>query len=177
MTGSDRWPERIIDAAAAHAPTQPAPVSELAPDAPTPLGVPRRCGHCGRTVGDYAGGWARDGAGVYLCHPNEAGRPDCYMLVTNSLYGHTVAPCARCDADVGETCRPLLDGHGTVIASVRGPGPLSPEAEDAMRDLIATAQRRHEADPDRAEKDARQAMMRGRNRARLGLPPAEGNET
>lgn len=26
----------------------------------------------------------------------DAIRPDCYTLVTNSLYGHTVAPCAKC---------------------------------------------------------------------------------
>jgi len=47
------------------------------------------CDHCGRTCGDFAGGHSTiskivDGQWTTydLCHPNEAGRPDCYHLVT-----------------------------------------------------------------------------------------------
>lgn len=45
----------------------------------------RTCDHCGRTMGDFAGGsggLTRDGEHYNLCHPNEPGRPDCYRLVT-----------------------------------------------------------------------------------------------
>lgn len=46
----------------------------------------RCCGHCGRSdVGSFFGGYSF-ADGHYLCHPNVAGRPDCYRLVT--LYGH-----------------------------------------------------------------------------------------
>lgn len=54
------------------------------------------CAHCGRQTQDYAGGWARNGEGQALCHPNDPDRPDCYHLVTNSTYGHTVVPCVQC---------------------------------------------------------------------------------
>jgi hypothetical protein len=52
------------------------------------------CGHCGRVMGDYAGGYAAVGD-TKLCHPNEPGRPDCYRLVT--AHGHKLncKPCAR----------------------------------------------------------------------------------
>lgn len=58
----------------------------------------RRCGHCGTTdVGGYAAGAAAVG-GIALCHPNEAGRPDCYRLVT--VYRHPAADRgARCPCD------------------------------------------------------------------------------
>jgi hypothetical protein len=66
----------------------------------------------------------------------------------------------------GEECRPLLDDDGQVIASVRGTHPLSEEAEAAMRDLVATAKRMWESDPDHAEMLARQDASRERIRAR-----------
>ena len=43
------------------------------------------CAHCGQPCGDYAGGFAaitRDSGTVYLCHPNDLSRPDCYRRVT-----------------------------------------------------------------------------------------------
>lgn len=50
------------------------------------------CGHCGRTdLGTHAAGYGAIGR-TRLCHPNVAGRPDCYRLVT--VYGHRM-PC-RC---------------------------------------------------------------------------------
>lgn len=68
--------------------------------------------------------------------------------------------------DDGHTCRPLLDDDGQVAASVHGQHPMSPEAEQAMRALVAAAIRLHESDPDRAAKDARQAASLERIRAR-----------
>lgn len=53
----------------------------------------RPCGHCGRIMGDQAGGWASYN-GVPVCHPNEEGRPDCYVNV--SLYHHEVEDCPQC---------------------------------------------------------------------------------
>lgn len=51
----------------------------------------RTCDHCGRTMGDYAGGSAglsRDGKHYNLCHPNDPNRPDCYRDVT--VWGETI---------------------------------------------------------------------------------------
>lgn len=65
-----------------------------------------------------------------------------------------------------EECRPLLDDDGQAIVNVRGRHPLSPAAEGAMRDLIAAATRRYDADLDRAEMDARYDASVERIRAR-----------
>ncbi len=43
------------------------------------------CDHCGRTMGDFAGGsgrLTRAGTTFRFCHPNDPSRPDCYHLVT-----------------------------------------------------------------------------------------------
>lgn len=43
------------------------------------------CAHCGRRIGDDAGGYGSaviDGRRVSLCHPSDPGRPDCYRQVT-----------------------------------------------------------------------------------------------
>jgi hypothetical protein len=48
------------------------------------------CGHCGRVMGDMAGGFASYN-GIPLCHPNVDGRPDCYRNV--SVYHHEVEDC------------------------------------------------------------------------------------
>jgi hypothetical protein len=45
------------------------------------------CEHCGRLAGNYGGGWAAVGE-ARVCHPNVAGRPDCYRLIT--VYGEPV---------------------------------------------------------------------------------------
>lgn len=45
----------------------------------------KTCDHCGRTMGDFAGGFGRmtrDGIHYNLCHPNDPRRTDCYHLVT-----------------------------------------------------------------------------------------------
>lgn len=67
-----------------------------------------------------------------------------------------------------DECRPLLDEDGNVIASVRGEKPLSPEAETAMRALVAAAGRMFDADPEAAAMLDRQEAARERNRERLG---------
>lgn len=41
----------------------------------------KRCAHCGRVCGDFAGGYAAVN-NKHVCHPNAHGRPDCYRLVT-----------------------------------------------------------------------------------------------
>jgi hypothetical protein len=71
--------------------------------------------------------------------------------------------------DDDHTCQLVTDADGTVIASVHAePGALvDPRFSGAMADLIAAACRRWDADPDRAEMDARQDAARERNRARL----------
>lgn len=53
------------------------------------------CAHCGRVMGDAAGGSGRVGD-HRLCHPNEPGRPDCYVLVTQ--FGHDPSDCGPCRA-------------------------------------------------------------------------------
>lgn len=57
------------------------------------------CGHCGATdVGSYAAGYGgvQDERGYFdLCHPNEAGRPDCYRLVTVYHHGTPCEPCRK----------------------------------------------------------------------------------
>lgn len=64
------------------------------------------CDHCGAAdVGSPEAGHSRgsvtntDGQAVAatLCHPNTAGRPDCYRLVT--VYRHDT-PCTPCAAVV-----------------------------------------------------------------------------
>ena len=67
---------------------------------------------------------------------------------------------------MADQCRPLLDDDGQVIASVRGAEPLSPEAQAAMRELVAAVIRMEQADPDRDEKAARQAAAMERVRER-----------
>lgn len=44
----------------------------------------KTCAHCGLTCGNYEGGYASLNFAP-LCHPNAAGRPDCYRRVT--VYG------------------------------------------------------------------------------------------
>ena len=51
----------------------------------------RLCDHCGREMGDFAGGFgsvSHDGRTYHLCHPNMPDRPDCYHLVT--VYGQPI---------------------------------------------------------------------------------------
>jgi hypothetical protein len=45
------------------------------------VNAPYTCAHCGRPIGDMAGGCARVGS-KRVCHPNMPGRPDCYRLIT-----------------------------------------------------------------------------------------------
>lgn len=73
---------------------QPLDKAKLAPRVHVPPAKNETCGHCGRTdVGSYAAGSSAVG-NQRLCHPNEAGRPDCYRLVT--VYKHPVpCDCAR----------------------------------------------------------------------------------
>jgi DNA-binding CsgD family transcriptional regulator len=68
----------------------------------------------------------------------------------------------RCDV---ARIEPLLDADGQVVAIVRGEGPLSPEGEAAMRELVAAVQR----DMDRwtPEQVTRHEADRQRNRERL----------
>ena len=54
------------------------------------------CVHCGRVTQCPAGGWAYVGD-VSVCHPNEAGRPDCFRMIT--VYGHDTKDCDRCSQD------------------------------------------------------------------------------
>lgn len=61
------------------------------------------CEHCGRLAGNYGGGWARVGE-ARVCHPNVAGRPDCYRLIT--VYGEPVG-----------SRRPAPGGAGTGTAA------------------------------------------------------------
>jgi hypothetical protein len=64
--------------------------------------VPAVCGHCDRSdVGVFAAGYGALG-GVPLCHPNVAGRPDCYRLVT--VFGHPMA--CRCEERSHPVVRP-----------------------------------------------------------------------
>ncbi len=59
------------------------------------------CAHCGATdVGSYGAGYASLTTigpprhhTVYLCHPNDPGRPRCYALVI--LHKHQM-PCQSC---------------------------------------------------------------------------------
>ncbi len=65
----------------------------------------RKCGHCGREdVGSKEAGFSgisvADGRFIPLCHPNEAGRPDCYTLTTG-LGPHTL-PCEQCRVEGAE---------------------------------------------------------------------------
>ena len=50
------------------------------------------CAHCERDMNNFAGGYSRGYNNEFLCHPNEANRPDCYRLVT--VYGH-ITPCDK----------------------------------------------------------------------------------
>jgi hypothetical protein len=47
------------------------------------------CAHCGRVMGDAAGGFGSYNA-LPLCHPNDDNRPDCYTLVSRE---HHHIPC------------------------------------------------------------------------------------
>lgn len=51
------------------------------------------CVHCGRQMGDYAGGFAMVNS-FPLCHPNDSERPDCYVAVT--IYDHPMRDCREC---------------------------------------------------------------------------------
>lgn len=51
------------------------------------------CAHCGRTCGDYAGGYGGINE-VQVCHPNDPVRPDCFRLVT--VYKHQLLNCPKC---------------------------------------------------------------------------------
>jgi len=63
------------------------------------------CGHCGRTMGDMAGGFGSYNR-VPLCHPNDPDRPDCYRNV--AIYHHQVQDCSVCR----EGLRKEPDDHG-----------------------------------------------------------------
>lgn len=58
------------------------------------------CQHCGRLAGNFGGGWAAVGEDR-VCHPNVAGRPDCYRLIT--VYGEVLGSrrLAPGEADTG----------------------------------------------------------------------------
>lgn len=82
------------------------------------------CAHCGRQTQDYNGGWARDGEGRALCHPNQPGRPDRFHLVTNSTYGHTVAPCLKCGIPIRTTDGDTLGYVRLHVSDEMEPGTL-----------------------------------------------------
>lgn len=59
-------------------------------------GLQHWCAHCGRTCGNFAGGWSStfiDGIAYKLCHPNVTGRPDCYTLVTRDKHNIECTTC------------------------------------------------------------------------------------
>lgn len=60
----------------------------------------------------------------------------------------------------------ILDDSGEVVAIAHCAPDISDEGRRALADVIAAARRLHEADPDRAEKDARQEASRRRIRER-----------
>jgi hypothetical protein len=76
---------------------------------------PNTCVHCGRNCNNFEGGSASFN-GFSLCHPNEAGRPDCYHMV--STYRHELYDCERCTQ---EPYRPLTPSelHDAMIDSLR----------------------------------------------------------
>jgi hypothetical protein len=76
---------------------------------------PNVCTHCGRQMGDYEGGFGEHNL-LPLCHPNVAGRPDCYHLVT--VYDHPVSDCARCQRDPYEPPTPI-EQHDAMLATLR----------------------------------------------------------
>lgn len=57
-----------------------------------PNANPMLCAHCGRVMGDYAGGSAT-AKGERVCHPNDPDRPQCYDLVTR--FWHPLR-CRQC---------------------------------------------------------------------------------
>ena len=63
---------------------------------PTPPSWP--CSHCGRTMGDAAGGFASYN-GLYLCYPSDEARPNCYRLVAME---HHHIPCDEEGCWVGD---------------------------------------------------------------------------
>jgi hypothetical protein len=76
---------------------------------------PNECVHCGRTMGDYEGGYG--GSGDFsLCHPNVDNRPDCYHMVT--VYHHPLTDCARCQRDPWEPLTPV-EQHDAMIDVLR----------------------------------------------------------
>lgn len=75
------------------------------------------CTHCGRTCGDEEGGWGSLN-GEALCHPNVAGRPDCYRLVT--VFHHPLGH---------EDC-PVTDGVEGASKTVLGPEPTELDLQD-----------------------------------------------
>lgn len=71
-----------------------------------------RCRHCGRVMGDFAGGASMGWHGERLCHPNAKNRPNCYELVIN--YKHEM-PCNSpvCYEDHQDFLT-YVDGHPTL---------------------------------------------------------------
>lgn len=53
----------------------------------------KECVHCHCRCGNFVAGYATI-AGAALCHPNVAGRPDCYLNVIRD--GHPLHDCADC---------------------------------------------------------------------------------
>lgn len=73
------------------------------------------CVHCGRVCGDFAGGFASTGA-YPVCHPNAAGRPDCYHMIT--VYHHEVIDCERCAQNPYEPLS-TVELHDAMIDALR----------------------------------------------------------
>jgi ribosomal protein S27E len=70
------------------------------------------CVHCGRTMGDTAGGYATI-SGEPVCHPNGTSRPDCYHLATVYALTHPLYDCPRCTqpAQTHRVPARYLQGH------------------------------------------------------------------
>jgi len=77
---------------------------------------PDQCVHCGRTMGDYEGGFGRSVENLPLCHPNVDNRPDCFHMVT--VYTHPVAGCLRCQQDPWEPLTPI-EQHDALMDAFR----------------------------------------------------------
>lgn len=76
---------------------------------------PNECVHCGRTMGDYEGGYGELN-NLPLCHPNVSDRPDCYHLVT--VYHHPIGDCFRCQRDPWEPLTPV-EQHDAMMDTLR----------------------------------------------------------
>lgn len=83
----------------------PAPIVwEQAHFAPPVLGR-QVCVHCGRRMGDTAGGFGSI-SGQPVCHPNSPDRPDCYHLATIYALTHPLRDCSRCAAPAHQAAFP-----------------------------------------------------------------------